>query len=228
MKTKMTAIFGTLMIALMLTGLAYAHWSQTLYISGTIKTGKLLVGLSNLGVNDNGPDPGFDTETNEQVWYDKDVGSITSENEGYIFENGTVKFYEKEVITINNAYPSYAPGWCTIITNGGTIPVKISNFVVTPDVATWPKWIELLKWIIIYEWGEVANGASHPITSLEYYGDECFSKLLEALVGQQLEPGGTIIVYIDLHTTQEFGPMPMNATFSFSVEVTFTQWNMVP
>jgi len=39
MKTKMTAIFAILMIALMLAGVSYALWSKTIYIEGTVNTG---------------------------------------------------------------------------------------------------------------------------------------------------------------------------------------------
>jgi hypothetical protein len=39
MKTKMTAIFAILMIALMAVGASYALWSKTIYIDGTVNTG---------------------------------------------------------------------------------------------------------------------------------------------------------------------------------------------
>ena len=39
MKSKMVAIFATLMIALMVAGFAYAHWSKVIKIEGTITTG---------------------------------------------------------------------------------------------------------------------------------------------------------------------------------------------
>lgn len=225
---KAMGMFVALMLALGMTGVAFAHWSQILYIEGTIETGELCVGLRDTGVNDKGLDPGFDTDLNVQVTYDKNVASITSTNVEEKCMHGDVQYYHKEVITITNAYPSYAPGWTTEIANCGTIPVKISSFVLKPPIGDWPKWIELLKWIKYEDGIAVENGASHPIPGFDMYGDQCYDELIKELSLEQLDPCHTISVYIELHTTQEFCPMPMNAKFSFSVDITFTQWNLVP
>lgn len=225
---KAIGIFAALLIALAMSGVAFAHWSQTLYIEGTINTGMLCVGLRDTGVNDPGNDPGFDTDLDVQVYYDKDVASITSTNVDPKCTHDGITYFHKEVITITNAYPSYAPGWTTKIANCGTIPVKISGFVLTPAIDDWPCWIELLKWDKFEDGVWVANGASHPIPGYTNYGDTCYDELINKLSLEQLDPCHTISVYIELHTTQEFCPMPMNATWTFDVEVTFTQWNLVP
>ena len=41
MKGKMVAVFATLIIALMVAGLTYAKWTETITISGTVKTGEV-------------------------------------------------------------------------------------------------------------------------------------------------------------------------------------------
>jgi hypothetical protein len=41
MKTKMTAVFGVLLIALMVAGVSYALWDKYIYIDGTVNTGTL-------------------------------------------------------------------------------------------------------------------------------------------------------------------------------------------
>ena len=41
MKTKMTAVFGVLLIALMVAGVSYALWHKYIYINGTVNTGTL-------------------------------------------------------------------------------------------------------------------------------------------------------------------------------------------
>jgi hypothetical protein len=256
-----------LVFALGALGVGYAHWSQTLYIDGTVNTGEVKVALRDAGTN-SGPqtlyplfpewscppdvDAGFDQELDAEVCYDKDVAEITSTNvtskceKEDPFGAGLVKWYETEKITITNAYPSFSPGWFTMITNCGTIPVKVSSFKIVDaagDPLDFPCWIELLKWVKYHwdadngVWVEVANGASHPITvpkTYNYYGDRCQEMLVTTLMGQQLHPCDIYAVYIELHTTQEFctdpamPDMPMGATFEFFVEIEYTQWNLVP
>ena len=58
MKTKMTAIFAILMIALMAVGFAYAHWEKIIYINGTVNAADFDVRFSAASTND--PDSTFD------------------------------------------------------------------------------------------------------------------------------------------------------------------------
>lgn len=82
MRTAM-AMFGALMISLALTGVAFAHWTETLYINGTVNTGTFDAELS-VG-------EGYDTEPEE-----KDVSSISGELSE---DKNTI------TVTITNAYP---------------------------------------------------------------------------------------------------------------------------
>ena len=106
MKTKMTAIFAALMIALMLAGVSYAMWEKTITITGTVNTGKVDVQFGNVAVSS--------TET-------KKVSSWSA----------VVTDPEHITVTIDNAYPYI---WYTIdaeINNVGTIPVIIQSITVT-------------------------------------------------------------------------------------------------
>lgn len=283
MKTiKLSAIFMISIMALAVAGVGYAHWSQILYIEGTVSTGNVLVGLRDVGTNDDGidagsycpyinddaipanGDPGFDTDTNLQEWYTKEVASCISTNDPdpspgddpfgpYDAETRGVKcthpdpltgasvdFYHRERIVIDSAYPSYSPGFLVECANCGSIPVHITDFKIyepgTTNEISFPIWIELLKWIkyepvdddgdgVMDRWAEVANGASHPISGFNYYGDQCQQEMVTTLMGQQMHQCDVFGLYVELHTTQEFGEMPENATFSFEIEVAFTQWN---
>lgn len=114
MRTAM-AVFGALMLALALTGVAFAHWTDSLYISGTVNTGTFGAELS-VGT-------GHDSEPPC-----KDVSSIS----GILSEDG-----KTITVTVTNAYPCidyYLPidVHCT-----GTVPLIIESIVI--DRGTLPE-----------------------------------------------------------------------------------------
>ncbi|MEM4983308.1 MAG: hypothetical protein QXF66_00005, partial [Candidatus Hadarchaeales archaeon] len=82
MRTAM-AMFGALIVALAMTGVAFAHWTDTLYINGTVNTGTFDAELS-VG-------QGYDSEPEC-----KNVSSIT----GSLSEDKNTI-----TVTITNAYP---------------------------------------------------------------------------------------------------------------------------
>lgn len=107
MKTKMTAIFAILMIALMAVGTVYALWSKTLYINGTVNTGTLDATWTKNG----------------DCWDEPDDGTIS-----YIDCEISPDGYTLTV-TVTNAYPSHNY-YCPIdLDNTGTIPLHISSIV---------------------------------------------------------------------------------------------------
>ncbi|MDH5634293.1 MAG: hypothetical protein OEY30_00550 [Candidatus Bathyarchaeota archaeon] len=106
MKTKMTAIFATLMITLMLAGVSYAMWEKTMTITGTVNTGEMDVQFCNVAVSS-------DEAKKVSSW------------------SAVVTDPEHITVTIDNAYPCI---WYTIdadINNVGTIPVIIQSITVT-------------------------------------------------------------------------------------------------
>jgi hypothetical protein len=122
MNGKRTLPFGLLTIAVVLAlalmGVAYALWSETLTISGSVATGEVDVAFQNASDNDNGIDPG----------YDKDVADCTVA----VAPDGN-----SMTITITNGYPSYT---CTVsyeFLNDGSIPVKLQSVTENiPDELT--------------------------------------------------------------------------------------------
>ena len=103
---KMIGIFATLIIALGMSGVAFAHWSETLYINGTVYTGELDAEWSVHSIWDNEPP-------------NKDVSGMTitpvdSDGDG---DNDTLN------IVISNAYPSIHYYAILDVHNNGSIPL---------------------------------------------------------------------------------------------------------
>jgi len=113
---KFATISMLLVFALVATGFAYAHWSKTLYISGTVETGTLECQfVSPLLMGDNE--------------IDKDVGGYS----GYISADR-----KSIIITITNAYPGYEVYTAFKVKNTGSVPANITNVIIDEDATTLP------------------------------------------------------------------------------------------
>ncbi len=115
MKSKASALFAVVLIALAVLGFSYAWWTETLTISGTITTGELDVEFT-----------GAYTSTCS------DYMTCTVNFEGGGEADPTPGDLSKMTVTVNNGYPS---GWCNItftIRNCGTIPAKVKAINISP------------------------------------------------------------------------------------------------
>ena len=112
-------MFAVLMVALAMTGVAYACWSQTLYIHGVIQTGTLCVGFV-----------GCDNSDNEYL--DKDIGHVCCRLEGLKGTHGADNCYENLIIELENVYPGYYAEIEIEVANCGTIPVNIVDADIYP------------------------------------------------------------------------------------------------
>lgn len=105
MKTKIFAIFVTLILALGVAGYAYGNWFSTVYINGSVTTGTLQLSIYNFYVVN-------------QTGY----ATITPD---YTALPGTL------ALTITNTYP----GWYAFVNvqfkNTGTIPLEFYSFGLT-------------------------------------------------------------------------------------------------
>ncbi|RLG56692.1 MAG: hypothetical protein DRN83_03420 [Hadesarchaea archaeon] len=99
-------IFTAVIVILGMTGIAYAHWSETLYISGTVKTGELNARWS--------AGPSWDTEPPE-----KDVSFI----ECYLDPEDETG--HTLIVEVKNAYPSIHYYQLIDLHNTGTIPLHV-------------------------------------------------------------------------------------------------------
>lgn len=125
---KVIGVISTLMLVMVATtGVAFALWSKTLLISGQTQTGKLNVGF----------EPPVIISDNE---IDKDVGETTAS----LVDLDGDGVYDKIVVTINNAYPSYEAYIDCKIKNYGTIPAIIQSI----DVNAPPELTVEINWFI--------------------------------------------------------------------------------
>jgi len=110
---KTIGMFAALMVALAVTGFAFAHWSEILTISGTVNTGILDVELA--------AGRSWDTE-NEWKNYSSISCWVDQENSN------------KLIVEVTNAYPCIDYYQEFTITNTGTIPVHLYvTWIDSPD-----------------------------------------------------------------------------------------------
>lgn len=197
---KLLPIHLAVIIALAATGVAYAHWSQTLQIQGTILTGELdweftMVTCLDTSGNDYhcrdgfaGPPPYF--------WMgDKDVGSTSCE----VTDSHTV------TVTLNNVYPCYFNSVTLYVDAAGTIPITFEKVIID---------------------GNEITSEPAPVIKLDLNGDDLddIEILWKNTLGTQREPGESFpAMSFWLHVLQD---APRGTALSFTIELVGIQWNM--
>ena len=119
MKTKMTAVFGVLLIALMVAGVSYALWDKYIYINGTVYTGTLdaiFEGPYTWTATYNGGEPVPEAKL---TGITVDVGTAADDPE-------TLN------VTINGLYPCITIHIYYNIKNSGTTPWIVNDVSVSP------------------------------------------------------------------------------------------------
>lgn len=114
---KLVVLPMLLMLGLLTSGIAYAHWSQTLYISGSVATGELKVKYLSASADDSGG-----IEDNIDIGKDKDVGCASA----WVADDNHIE------VLITNAYPCYETYIHFTVKNVGTIPVNFKGFWPQP------------------------------------------------------------------------------------------------
>lgn len=119
--SKISALLIGLVIALGFSGIAYAHWQETLYIDGTVYSGELDWEYWD-EYKENNIDPTFTQDDHgiDPDW-DKDVASTT----GTFSDTDGDGDPDTMTITINNAYPQYHNHISFWVHCNGNIPLKI-------------------------------------------------------------------------------------------------------
>jgi len=155
MKSKMVAIFATLMVALMIAGIAYAHWSKAIRIDGTVTTGTFEL------------EPTCEIRIVEPT--DKKVANVSCEID---YDNNIVTYW------MNNTFPSLKVYIKFDLHNTGSVPaglykIKFKDSLGTtweytaPDIpkdmgpiieGSLPAWIEVES----ITWGGVPFGQIDP------------------------------------------------------------------
>ena len=103
-----------LMLGMLTTGFAYAHWSETLYINGSVATGELDMEILSASADDS--------------MEEKDVASTEVE----LLDTDEDGDMDKIHVTITNAYPCYEVYVHFTVHNNGTIPAHFKGFGPQP------------------------------------------------------------------------------------------------
>jgi len=190
-------------------GIGYAHWSQTLYVEGTVETGTFIVGWSEIQC----------VEDDEHL--DKEVGSV----DGYLDvwkaskvnpHGETVDGYETAVFTVDNAYPCYKVHIILAIDNFGTVPANVIDIVPTGRDETDGE-------DLTFEWlpGEEYKFGRF-LDEIDDVQQEIINLEVKNYV-QQLDPCQSEKGEFDFHFKQ---PIEQGHTYSIDIDVTAQQWNM--
>ena len=215
---KVGMLFLALVLALGGVGAAFAAWTDTLTISGTVNTGELCWQFASASIQDdnrppNGmweyptlyPDLTCDPEfvpnpAGEFYWpLDKNVGwgNVTRVADA----NGRYKTLE---VTLYNAYPSYFNEVSFYLNNCGTIPLKVWKVIING----------------------VAYYAGQPYAAIDSNGDGDADVEIKwnDNFEMQYEPGipNTTEYSFWIHVLQ---PSPQDAQLSFTIEMVAIQWN---
>lgn len=107
-RARLTALVLVLVVGLVALGVAYAQWTASLTINGTVNTGSVDGSWTEAWCLDNETPP-------------PDVGTVT------VTGTGT----QILTVAVDNAYPSYEADCSVKYTIGGSIPVKIKTLTMT-------------------------------------------------------------------------------------------------
>jgi hypothetical protein len=112
-----------LVFALGALGVGYAHWSDEVYIEGTVEMGDFLVGWEDILLEEDSDDD------------DKDVCDMLctlEDPETGVHHVPVQTVYHTLVVHIDNGYPQFWGLNKVTIKNAGTIPAHIVDVIVTP------------------------------------------------------------------------------------------------
>ena len=217
---KIGLICLALVLAMGALGVAYAGWTDTVTVSGPVTTGEVCLDwsqVSNIDGCPHGPDASGNWTTGNRdynldlanwdhtkpwirptIQVDKNVGCT-----GVVIEQPDK---DKLLVTIYNGYPLYYVDLQVHLHNCGTIPVKVTDIVITPvnftlaDKAWTPHTTAGPVWV------GVANG-----------------------IGTQLEPCDTKVasleVVVQQSAAQNAGQSGGPPAYQFTVTWTAIQWN---
>jgi hypothetical protein len=201
---KIMAIFAILMIALGIAGFAYAHWTETLTLNGTVKTGSLCLEWSFTAVL---PDSNL-KDLDGDGYKDDPVAKLT-----YTITDTDKDGCKDELnVTLENAYPSLWVNGTIDIHNCGTIPVGIHgyNYAIN-DPKGIANGIELNPWPKAYL---VDPTGKETVIILE----DWIAKV------NQLDPGWSLKCSFNVHFGEN---TPEGATATISAWIEFWNWNEV-
>ena len=218
---KIATVFIVSIFALSGVGMAYAAWTDTITIDGTVTTGSLCWEFDTCFLMDyfQPVNPGGDFPTATPDW---------TCNPGFVHEPGLGRFWllDKNVgwgtaniiddgdgygktieVTLNNVYPCYFNSLSFYVHNCGTIPLKVDHVVVNGVDIYYNEFYQELD----------ISGNGIPDFEIQY-GDN---------FGKQIEPGDYSMLEFSIwmHVLQDEDPAFQGETFTFTISIVAIQWN---
>ena len=125
-----------LILALGISGVAFAHWSDMVYIEGTVEMGSLTLAFDYVEPPScteyyRNPDTGVLVPGE---WLGKEVGDVGCRYDGLVEDPHSGKIgYETLYVEVTNAYPQYIVHTFFKLHNIGTVPINIKEYIITGE-----------------------------------------------------------------------------------------------
>jgi len=218
MKTKMTALFLTLVLALGLFGFAVAYWTDELTIEGTVSTGT------------------FGWEWSLEDYY------VTHDDKGIITFNVELSpetHPDTMTITATDVYPCTDLEILFDLHFWGTVPGIITDISATGKLDG-EELTEVPAWVDIYCKIEKISDRIAEETGFKPGDTPSIDELISALEGTQWHDCDVIYILLGVHWVEEGMTyhdgtpvpsgvdVPQGATLEFTVTVNGIQYNAVP
>lgn len=201
---KIGLICLAVVLALAGLGFGYAHWSDQLYVDSTVDAGDLMVGFTEVLVNETHENPNPPPDYLDGEYLGKDVADVTYEFVNWRTSPHSLKEGAQGVIvTITDAYPCYEAHITFVVDNLGTIPVIFEGVTITDPTGelTYDPVLEAL---------------------VDVAGDEIINFTFINLIGWQLDYCQNTKAEVDVHIKQEAEECH---TYSFRVDIEAIQYN---
>ena len=216
MRTKLMGAFALLMFALSVAGFAYAHWTDVIYINGTVEMGSLTFGFTKLVLVEDGKMDYWKNVFDYNVIKPepKPVGEVTAWlDEEYTDVHSQKTVYKKLWINITNAYPEYVAQVTYTLDNGGTIPLDVHMYCVVISTGDG----------LTYGWEDTdGDGKNDCIVARNADGEAVINIWFEPFFFGQIDPCNSVEQTIIIHLKQ---PAEECHTYKFEIMIHAEQWN---
>jgi predicted ribosomally synthesized peptide with SipW-like signal peptide len=200
-----------LVLALVMLGAAYAAWTDTLTVNATVNTGEVEMKFVSIA-----------------TWGTGGNTYLTSTHTGHNTNTATW--------TISNLYPDAKVSLAMFAKNTGSIPVKLDDVNLTlsdPSSGIWDyvmAEVRVRKLNAGAQWDYILPNSPQigllrdlDVLIKDAVADTEFEPGSQVRFGTEDQPG-SIIIWLHEDTPNQY----QNATFDFSAEMVWKQWNLVP
>lgn len=202
--TKTGIVCLALLLALGTMGVGYAHWSDTVTISGTAETGEFNDCFGWVVSNDDGvPDGVIDPGDNGLDPYEPQTAGSPCGREDMDVASTTALLEEDPhymTVTLTHAYPCYYPTLFYSLKNDGTIPSQIVSITVDEEV------------------GDHITTPDIPDNI-----PELFVTVTGIYIGQNIDPGEEVTGDLEIHVTLDAEECH---TYAIRVTIITIPWNL--